>query len=225
MTKVPKHTTILVLDPASSTGYCLVSISLEGLYANIYEYGHLDVDLSSEFQGDHCISLREQVRELIERHEVTEIAIEAYFFSKRFASGSSVNAAFRTTLHILARDLGLPYTVLGISEWKKFIAGRVNPTPAQKKQWGKDRAKKIFIQEALWQKYGIRFPNHSLSQKTGKPVSLRLDVIDVVAQAIYYVGIFKHVFDVVCTQEVAKDVKVRGKEGFIYPKKDKRKVF
>lgn len=124
---------LLVLDPASSTGYCLCKITANT--ASIYEYGFIDVDLKSEYQGDHCIDLMVKLDALIDLHRVTHIAIEDYFFSKRFAKGSNVNAAFRTAIHILARAKGIPYTILNITSWKIYVAGRSTPTKEQKKRW------------------------------------------------------------------------------------------
>jgi Holliday junction resolvasome RuvABC endonuclease subunit len=180
--------TILVLDPAQSTGYCLVSVYEEEgkKVGNIYEYGYLEVDTSSLYQGDHCLDLSHQIEVIIEKNKVTEIALEDYFFSKRFASGSSVNAAFRTTIHMLARRLDLHYEILNISAWKIFVSGRTTPTLEQKRKWGKLPAKKLAIQEALWKNYGFRFPNHSISTKTKKPIHFRYDIVDVVGQAVYY---------------------------------------
>jgi len=182
---------LLTLDPGSSTGYCLARLSLdEKNYdkADIYEYGHIDVDLSSNFQGDHCLDLMNKIKILIEHHKITHIAIEDYFFSKRFCNGSNVNAAFRTAIHILARQNNIEYTILNISSWKTFVAGRATPTKEQKVKWGVEPSKKLYIQQALWDTYSFRFPNHSLSTNTKKPIAFRLDNVDVVGQTVYYCG-------------------------------------
>jgi len=208
---------VLVLDPANSTGYCLVSISTPAEVAIIYEYGFLDVDTTSDYSGDWCLNLQAQLRAIINRHSVQHIAMEDFFFSKRFANGSKVNVELRTAIAMLAREMGLLYTILGISEWKKFISGRSTPTKEQKKKWGHARAKKLAIQEALWLRYNIRFPNHSRSKKTNKPIAFRLDIVDVVAQAIYFCKIYLGVTVIKTVVKVPKDVSVKGKEGFIYP--------
>jgi Holliday junction resolvasome RuvABC endonuclease subunit len=207
---------ILVLDPALSTGYCLVSVSDPSEKAIIYKYGFIDVDNTSDFSADWCLNLQVQLREICINHSVTHIAVENFFFSKKSANGSTVNIELRTAIYILARTLGLEYTILGISEWKKFVSGRTTPTKEQKKKWGAQRAKKLAIQEALWLKYGFKFPNHSLSKKTGKPVSFRLDVVDAVAQAVYFVEIYLHCTEIQMKVHVPKDIEVRGKEAFCY---------
>ncbi len=175
---------VLSIDPASSTGYALIAI--KDRVATIYEYGCLTVDLSSEYQGDHCIDLMQQLESIIYLHSVDNICIEDYFFSKRFCNGTNVNAAFRTAIHILARHLGIPYTILNITSWKTYVAGRSTPTKEQKKRWGKELSKKLYIQQALWEGYGFKFPNHILSERTGKPIVFKHDIVDAVAQGVYF---------------------------------------
>lgn len=206
----PRPRSVLVLDPAASTGWCVMAISELGVVGDIYAFGDIQVDCSSEYQGDWHISLYEKVERLVKAYFIDCIGVEDYFFSKRFASGSSVNAAFRAVIHLLARRHGIPYHVLGISAWKKFITGRVTPTPVQKKQWGKERAKKLYVQESLWLRYHIRLPNHSLSDKTGKPVKFKLDVVDVIGQAIYMAKIILGVYRIEFTAPVAADVVLKG---------------
>lgn len=211
---------VLVLDPGMSTGWCVAAFSDDGTIGTLYAQGFIDVDCTGMYEGDHCRDLMKQIKKIILKHSVTEIAHEAYFFSKRFATGSTVNAAFRAAIQILARSLDIPYVILGISDWKRFVAGRATATPQQKKLYGPARAKKIFIQEALWTTYGIRFPNHSLSKKTGKPVGLRLDIVDVVAQAIYYCFIYRRILKFKYTVKVPKDAPIKSiKLGFVYPEK------
>jgi hypothetical protein len=175
--------TILALDPAHSTGYAVAKI--DGDKCNIVEYGFIDVDSSSMYIGDWCLDLQKRVSSIQERVMADEIAVEDYFFSSRFVSGTNVNPAYRTALHMWARDKGLHYEVLNISNWKVFVAGRSTPTREQKLLWGKEPAKKLMIVQALWERFGIRFPNHSISESTGKPIIFRFDVVDAVAQAMY----------------------------------------
>jgi Holliday junction resolvasome RuvABC endonuclease subunit len=206
---------VLVLDPATSTGYALIKINND--VANIYEEGYIDVDITSSYQGDHCIDLQKKIRKLIHDHSVKEVAIEDYFFSKKFCTGSTVNAAFRTAIHILCRQEALPYTILNVSSWKTYVAGRSTPTREQKKLYGTN-AKKIFIQEALWRKYGFRFPNHSLGSK-GTPIAFRYDVVDVIAQSVYFCEMILHIKKTIRSSPVPEDVvmKRKVKKHFTYP--------
>lgn len=178
---------LLNVDPGTFTGYALISITGEGKNkkANVYEYGHIDVDTSSDYAGDHCLDLMSQIQHLIYLHSVDHISIEDFFFSKKFCNGANVNAAFRTALHILARQNGIEYTIINISLWKTYIGGRATPTKTQVLKWGKEAAKKLYIQQALWEEYHFRFPNHSISKKSGKPITFRHDVTDAVAQGVY----------------------------------------
>lgn len=218
--KVPESYNVLTLDPGASTGFCITSLDFKTSTATIIEYGYLNVDTSSNFQGDHCIDLMERVRSIIEKHYIKELAIEDYFFSKRFATGCNVNGAYRTAIHILARTASLPYTILNITSWKTFVAGRSTPTREQKKQWGATAAKKLYIQQALWDNFGIRFPNHSLSEKTGKPIVFRTDIVDVVAQTIYFCQMIKKMTRIENKVSIPPDVKLRvtGKKSknFVY---------
>lgn len=208
----------LVLDPAISTGYCLVEI--EDQKANIYEYGFIEIPNDTEFNGDRCISMMNQIEDIINTHGVTDIALEDYFFSSRFAQGGTLNVALRTAIHIQARLMGLEYTVLNVSNWKKFIAGRSTPTKQQKAKWGKEPAKKLMIQEALWEKYRFRFPDHSISKKTGKPIKFRYDVVDAVGQAVFYCKIHLNLSEVQLSVETRDDVNInsKSKAQFEYPK-------
>lgn len=208
---------LLALDPAESTGYCLVNIGDDE--ADIFEYGFIDVDTSSDYQGDHCIDLMTKIQGLIDEHSVEHIAVEDYFFSKRFANGCTINAAFRTAIHILARQNEIEYTIIGISAWKSFVTGRATPTKEQKKMWGAEAAKKLYVQQALWDWYGFRFPNHSVSKVTGKPIAFRYDIVDVVGQAVYYCGLLQGIRTITMSVEPPDDVvfKKQPKKLFIYP--------
>lgn len=209
---------VLCLDPAASTGYCIMTIADDKSHAVITEYGFIDVDTSSDYQGDHCIDLMQRITDILEKHDIDHVTVEDYFFSQRFASGSNVNAAYRTAIHILCRQKSIPYTILNVSAWKTFTAGRSVPTKEQKKKWGAQAAKKLFIQQALWEKWGFRFPNHSLSEKTGKPIIFRFDIVDVVAQAVYFAGLIQGVKPISMTVFVPPDVQFKkpNKKQFIY---------
>jgi Holliday junction resolvasome RuvABC endonuclease subunit len=211
---------LLALDPGTSTGYCLVTVDDAYQWADIYKYGYIDVDTTSDFQGDHCINLMDQIQTIIDEHQVNYIAIEDYFFSKRFATGCNVNVAFRTAIHILARQNNIEYSILNVSAWKTYVAGRATPTKEQKKQWGVEASKKLYIQQALWDWWGFRFPNHSISTLTKKPIVFRYDIVDVVGQAVYYCCILCGVPypKVSMSVKIPKDVKFtrKVKKQFIY---------
>lgn len=198
-------TNILVLDPATSTGWCVVNVTTDR--ANICKEGYIQVDISSDYQGDHCIDLMKQLLTMILEHKITTIVVEDYFFSRKTATGSNVNAAFRTAIHILARQNNIPYYIVNISAWKTFVAGKSRPNKEQKKKWGKI-SQKLYIQEALWTKYKFRFPNHSISEKTGKPINFRNDIVDVVGQAVYYCGLVLGIRNITRTVETPTDVKI-----------------
>jgi Holliday junction resolvasome RuvABC endonuclease subunit len=202
----------LFVDPALSCGWCLVSIGENK--AVIFAEGVLDVDDSSQYQGDWCLDLMEKVSAIMDENDVKEVGTEDYMFSKRFAKGCSVNVHLRASIFILSRQRKLPYHIIGISTWKKHIAGRCTPTREQKAKW-KKKAKKYFIQDALDRKYGFRFPNHSISSKTGKPIAFRSDVVDAVAMAVYYCE-DKLGLKVERTTPIPQDVVFKNKNVFQY---------
>jgi len=194
---------VLTLDPAASTGFSVAKIQ-DGVF-NIIDYGFIDVDKSTDFIGDACISLMDQIKEIIEKHGVDYVTVEDFFFSSRTPQGSDVNSAYRTAIHILCRKRGLEYTILNISAWKKLVAGRSTPTKEQKKMWGKEAAKKLMIQDALWKNYGFKFPNHSLSKKTGKPIKFRYDIVDAVGLAVYFARQYLDIQRVELSVEIPND--------------------
>lgn len=200
---------ILVIDPASSTGYAVAEV--EGDKARIYRYGFIDVDTTSQYMGDWCIDLMAKVKDIMIKENIDDLAIEDFFFSGKFASGCSVNTAFRTAVHIQCCLSQIPYTILNISEWKRHIAGASTASKIQKKKWGKEAAKKLFIQEALWDRYGYRFPNHSISEKTGKPIFFRYDVVDAVAMTVFYLEKYLGVKSISMDVPVPPDVEFKKK--------------
>ena len=214
---------VLAIDPAESCGYCLIEIT--PVKNRIFEYGTIIVDTSSNYQGDHCHSLCKKLIKLIRRNAVTEVAVEDYFFSSKFKSGCNVNGAYRTAIHMMCRSkkINIPYTVISISGWKTYIAGSARPTKEQKKKWGKETSNKFYVQEALYLKRGIRFPNHTISEKTGNPILFQSDPVDAVSQGIYYCemilgyrgGSEGTVMEVVPPPDV--EFKKESKKMFIYP--------
>lgn len=177
-------TTFIALDPAQSTGFALARV--DGTHCEIFDYGFIEVDDSSAYVGDWCIDLVSRIDALHATHKFTDVAVESFFFSSRFTLGTDVNPAYRTAIHIWARQKNLPYSILNISSWKTIVAGRSTPTKEQKAKYGKEAAKKIMIVQALWERHGIRLPNHSISEATGKPILFRYDIGDAIGQAIYH---------------------------------------
>ena len=188
---------ILILDPADSTGWCFVEIIDK--VAHVKEWGFVDIE-SGEYAGDEYLMFIEAIKGLIIRFDPEVVAHEDYFFSKFASQGANKNCAYRALIQMIARENGLHYEILNISLWKKFINGRTTATKLQKSTWGKEPAKKLMTQESLWKTWNIRFPNHSISKKTGKPIKFRYDIVDAVAMAIFYVSIYERV------QEISYDV-------------------
>lgn len=197
---------ILVIDPATSSGYCIYEFDEKNATANIVSWGFIEVENKSEYDGDRYIDLLDQVDKLICNNDIDQVAVEDYFFSRRSPQGANLNCSYRAMIHMKCRELDKHYEILNISLWKKFINGRSTPTKEQKDKWGKEPAKKLMTQESLWNRWGIRFPNHSVSLKTGKPIKFRYDVVDAVAMAIFHASIYLHAKDIKYSVNMTKDV-------------------
>lgn len=196
---------ILVIDPAQSTGYAIIRVDDKNSAAEIIKYGFIEVG-ESQYAGDQYLDLKRELECLVRVHDINEITVEDYFFSRKTCSGGTLNASFRAVCHMVARETNMHYEILNISLWKKFINGRTTPTKEQKALWGKEEAKKLMTQEKLWTRWGIRFPNHSISKKTGKPVKPKSDIVDAVGMAIFYVSIYKNIRTVTCSINPPTDV-------------------
>lgn len=177
-------TIFIAVDPGASTGYAVAKVT--NSHCTITNYGFIEVDTSSQYVGDWCLDLQSRIEELHNIHAFSDVAVEDYFFSSSFTSGVNVNPAYRTAIHMWTRTKAMPYSVLNISSWKTIAAGRSTPTKEQKLKWGKSHSKKLYLVEALWKRHGIRLPNHSISEKTNKPVIFRYDIADAIGQAIYH---------------------------------------
>jgi Holliday junction resolvasome RuvABC endonuclease subunit len=207
---------LLTLDPAKSTGYSIAKI--EEKICSIIEYGFIDVDTSSPYMGDWCINLQQKLDEINERIKIDEVAVEDYFYSSRFKQGSNVNPAYRTAIHMWSRNLNLHYEILNISSWKIYVCGRTTPTKQQKQKWGASNAKKMMVVQALWERHGIKFPNHSTSHKTGKPIQFRFDIADAVAQSMYAAYLRFNCNNFISLVDVPEDVLFKNvnKKHFVY---------
>jgi Holliday junction resolvasome RuvABC endonuclease subunit len=212
---------VLVVDPALTSGWCLIRFTgqEENLQADIYEYGIFTV--SAKTDGDRCNRMFDWITTTLVEHGVSHVVCEDYFFSKRFATGSPVNVLLRAAVYMAARRLGIEYTLVSPSVWKTFVAGRSTPTKDQIKKWNKVHAKKFFIQQALWEKYGFRFPNHVLSLVTNKPIRPKADNIDACGIGVYYAGCVKQIprKNIALSVECPPDVQFKTGKGiyFEYP--------
>jgi Holliday junction resolvasome RuvABC endonuclease subunit len=183
---------VLIIDPANSCGYCVYNYCETSKTATINKWGFIDIEDSTQYDGDRYIYLSNKIKELIKENNIEQVGIEDYFFSNRSPQGSTLNCAYRAVIHMTCRQLNIHYDILNISLWKKFINKRSTPTKEQKAKWGKEASKKLMTQESLYLRYGIVLPNHSLSEKTNKPIKFRYDVVDAVAMAIFHASIYLH---------------------------------
>lgn len=180
---------VLVIDPANSTGYCIYSLDESTKTAEIIKWGFIDVD-QHNYAGDQYIDLLFKIEGLIINNFISKVAVEDYFFSSRSSQGANLNCAYRAMVHLKCRQLKLDYDIINISLWKNFINNRTRPTKDQVAKWGKEPAKKLMTQESLYKKWDIKFPNHSISNLTNKPIKFRYDIVDAVAMAVFHASIY-----------------------------------
>lgn len=197
---------VLVLDPASSTGYCIYKYDENTAVADIVDWGFIDIINESDYDGDRYIDLLSHIDKLISDNDIDQVAVEDYFFSRRSPQGANLNCSFRAMIHMKTRELKKHYDVLNISLWKKFINGRSTSTKEQKAKWGKEPSKKLMTQESLFNKWSVRFPNHSISLKTGKPIKFRYDIVDAVAMAIFHASIYLHAKEIKYSVNINDDI-------------------
>lgn len=205
---------VLALDPGSSCGYAFASLSDQNT-VDVFEYGAFDIP-DALSRGPQCLYLMAEVRKLLAKHPVELVGIEDYFVSGRFNSGVDLNYFFRAAIVIACEQDGMKYEMMNPSNWKVFVAGRSTPTKEQKLRYGKQVAKKAMIVEALRDRYGIKVPNHSISEKTGKPIQFRYDTTDAIGQVMYACNLVVPITRFTCSVAVPADVDLAA------PKKRKK---
>ena len=176
---------LLVIDPAMSSGYAVFAWNGASI-VSIEAYG--DMAIEGVTNGHQCIAMMESVSELIKTHRPNRVLVEDYFFRGRTANGSTMNVALRAATWMACTTCNVEYSTVPPITWKKFIVGRSKPSVSENTMWGA-HADKIIVQHALWRLFSIRFPNHSISHKTQKPVKMRYDAVDAVAMGIWYYSV------------------------------------
>lgn len=209
MVEVNKVIRILSLDPATTTGWSILEVSTEPAAVCIIDYGFFVVDISSKYEGDHCLSMQQKVNELVAKWDVNMVCLENYYFSRNAKQGANKNVFLRASILMHCRSLKPPlhYEFISVFDWKKFICGRSTPPPDVKKIY-KTTANKMMTIISLWDKYKIQFPNRFppcpssggapagrrgvATNKATKPLVFKTDISDSIAIGIYFC--FKHFF-------------------------------
>lgn len=199
---------ILILDPASTTGYVVASFNKTNKTLDIKHWDYIDIDPDAYvYDGDRYLSMYYSVMDLIDKHKIDVVGVEDYFFSRKSSQGATLNCSYRASIHMACRQKKIHYDIINITLWKKFVNGGTSrPTKEQKIKWGKEASKKLMTQESLWKTWNIKFPNHSLSPKTGKPVKFKYDVVDAVGMAIFYASIHLHAKQIKYSVIINKDI-------------------
>jgi Holliday junction resolvasome RuvABC endonuclease subunit len=171
---------ILALDPGSTTGYCLAEVDND--VCNIVKIGFIIIDKDSEYEGYWCLDLMSKVNNLYLQEKFDEVCVEDFFFSRRFCNGANLNVALRTSIHIWCCQKKIPYSILNIWSWKKFIL----KNQVKKKVKGKKVDKKEEVILALKNDWNLDLPEYSISS-TGRQIKFKHDISDAIAQLMYFV--------------------------------------
>lgn len=176
--------TILAIDPASCTGWALFDVDDNGC-ASIRGLGAIEVDKTATSEGHRMLSLRQQLLEVVRTLEAppAHAHIESFFFNRRTCNGSELNVVLRAAVYQLLAELGVPYSLHGPSHWKKYISGTSVPRKADVTKFGKTKAAKAYIMQALAEKYNIHFATHTLIR--GRRLQFKADISDAVGIGIY----------------------------------------
>lgn len=176
----------LFFDPATSTGWGLFEIEQrKGMLTGILtDFGFLTT--KEKVDGKRYLELKEKAEALLAKAgKIGVIGIEDYMFSSRKRNGANLNSGYRAILHLLAAEHKIDevFTV-NITNWKRFIAGSSRPSKEQKKKYG-NKANKLYIQDAVEDKFGITFPEFIYNSDTDRMVQFKSDVVDAICIGIY----------------------------------------
>ena len=136
------------------------------------------------------LSLRHQLGQVLDKlpEPPRHAHIESFFFNRRTCNGSEINVILRAAVYQLLTERGVSYTLHPPTHWKKFIAGTAVPRKADVAMFGKAKAGKAYIVQALAEKYGIHFPSHT--RIGGRRLTFKTDISDAVGIGIY--GMLSH---------------------------------
>lgn len=167
--------TILALDPSvTSTGWALY----EG--GKITSCGFKTFP-PTEHEGDRLIQAINWLSNMIALCHVELVVMEQYFFRKKYAAGADVNPEIRAAFKIATALHSIHFCLSKASVWKKVVSGRSSPTKQEKRKYGKDAAKKIFIVQALEKKFGLKCPTKIPNHETGKIINFKYDISDAIS--------------------------------------------
>lgn len=144
------YSTLLAVDPGTSTGYAVFRLDRERNEAIILATADIKLGKTDSL-GEVCVALMEALRPLLEQFAVEMVAYEDYYASFTSRNGMSKNIYLRAAISILCTQLQLPYHVVPITTWKKVVCGRSRPNEQEKQDHGK-AANKGMVLDAVRRK-------------------------------------------------------------------------
>lgn len=108
-----KERRLLALDQATTTGYA-VFVDNE-----LKDYGKFTYD--DDNVGLRLVKIRNKLIELINKHNINEIAFENIQMQNNNVLTFKVLAEIYGVIHELAEELQIPYTIVASSSWKSTL--------------------------------------------------------------------------------------------------------
>lgn len=204
---------LLCIDPATTTGWCVLDFNLDDSLICIFDYGFFQIDTTSEYEGEHCIDMQVKISNLISKYEIDEVCLEDYFFSRKARQGANKNVYLRASIMMLCRsaEQKLHYDIINIYNWKKYINGQ-SRVPKEIKKKYKANANKMVTLISLYDNHDLKFPNMFMNSNTNRLVNFKMDIVDSIAIGMYHIyeryGIDGPVIDCTNYYETYNDTKL-----------------
>ena len=168
----------LSIDPATSSGWCILNSNKELLKYGFYKPDNTDM-------GKELSDIYMYFCNIITNYKFDCVFIEDFKVGKMVGSAEK-SYAIRGVLRMLCSDMNVRYEIINISEWKKSLIGKTQPTKQDKKQYGKD-AGKILTKNVIQSRYNI--PDR-IEGKTKNGIATPYDIFDSVGIGLHGIDIF-----------------------------------
>jgi len=177
---------LLSIDPAKCSGWSVFNCNNECI---LEKYGLVNTtSIKYNNVGEELLAYKNYIIKLVKDYNIDFVVLEDYFFSSRFKSGSNLNPAFRSIIWLLCAELNIPFKIINISNWKKYIGGCIKPDKVTVRKFGRKLANKEYIKQALIDKYNLVLDNMVYDLVRDKLVPTKYDVCDSIAIGIYHLS-------------------------------------
>lgn len=179
---------ILSIDPATSTGWAIFEVH-DGVTT---KKDHGIIVFTHNSEGELMSKIYKWVTHVCKKFGIKYIALENYFFSSRAKQGANINLYIRGAMMMASHDLGIPYDIINITDWKYHICGTKRPTkeliarmPGKTAKTRREKANKEMVREAIRDRWNFQLSSHMVSE-SGNLVTTKSDELDAIAIGIYF---------------------------------------